>query len=670
MLLEAFRRGATPRRSTRARRSTRGSCASCSARARPRRAVRAASASTESVDTCAAEFAGRDAVLLLRLGAHAAPPRGRAAATGRAVVILGSGPNRIGQGIEFDYCCVHAAMTVRESRPRRGDGQLQPRDRLDRLRHLRPPVLRAADARGRARRRRGRAARGRDRPVRRPDAAASSPPGCEAAGRADPRHAASTRSTWPRTAAASATLLERLGLQGAAVRDGALAPRRRSRPRPSVGFPLLVRPSYVLGGRAMEIVYSRDGLRGLPRSARPATAAASEIFLDRFLENAIEVDVDALCDGEDVWIGGIMQHVEEAGIHSGDSRLRAAAALARPRHARRDPPSTTRGHRAGARRRRAWSTSSTPSHGGDAVRDRGQPARVADGAVRLQGDRPAAREARLPAHARRAARGPRRCPHDRCGGGHVSRQGGGAAVRPLRRRRRAARPGDALDRRGHGRRARLPDRVREGAGGGGRAAADEGTRVHHRHRLRQAAAASASPRRCTTSASGSSPRAAPRGRSARMGDPGRDASTRSATARRTCVDWIERGEVDLVINTPTGTGARTDGWEIRARRRRARASRASRPSRAAMAAARAIAAAAAREPPVVSLQELHATERRSHAHDSAPAHTACRRAVEVAHGKALQTRAFASSLSDRVLTLKLRWRSSHICAVGTPCRAL
>src|SRR5262249_48810281 len=128
-----------------------------------------------------------------------------------------------------------------------------------------------------------------------------------------------------------------------------------------VGYPLLVRPSYVLGGRAMEIVYSSDGLADYLRrevgdtrggvstasagqesasgpGARPAPgagerddgrppaggdgrleAAAHTIFLDRFLENATEVDVDALCDGRQVWIGGIMQHVEEAGVHSGDS---------------------------------------------------------------------------------------------------------------------------------------------------------------------------------------------------------------------------------------------------------------------------------------------------------------------------------------------------------------
>src|SRR4029077_10162492 len=83
-----------------------------------------------------------------------------------------------------------------------------------------------------------------------------------------------------------------------------------------VGFPLLVRPSYVLGGRAMEIVYSREGLADY---LRREAGEGGEIFLDRFLENATEVDVDALCDGSQVWIGGIMQHVEEAGVHSGAS---------------------------------------------------------------------------------------------------------------------------------------------------------------------------------------------------------------------------------------------------------------------------------------------------------------------------------------------------------------
>jgi len=111
-------------------------------------------------------------------------------------------------------------------------------------------------------------------------------------------------------------LLERLGLKAPPYAT-ARGPEAALAAAPRVGFPLLVRPSYVLGGRAMELVYSEDALADYLR--RTGATDTSEIFLDRFLENAIEVDVDAICDGEDVWIGGVMQHVEEAGIHSGDS---------------------------------------------------------------------------------------------------------------------------------------------------------------------------------------------------------------------------------------------------------------------------------------------------------------------------------------------------------------
>ena len=112
-------------------------------------------------------------------------------------------------------------------------------------------------------------------------------------------------------------LLGRLGLKAPAYAT-AHSEEEALAVAPRVGFPLLVRPSYVLGGRAMEIVYSLAGLEDyLLRVARGSHGR--EIFLDRFLENAVEVDVDAICDGEDVWIGGVMQHVEEAGIHSGDS---------------------------------------------------------------------------------------------------------------------------------------------------------------------------------------------------------------------------------------------------------------------------------------------------------------------------------------------------------------
>src|SRR6202035_4334584 len=111
-------------------------------------------------------------------------------------------------------------------------------------------------------------------------------------------------------------LLDRLGYKAPPYATARSGPQALDI-APNVGFPLLVRPSYVLGGRAMEIVYSVAGLKDY--LDRVGTEPGASIYLDRFLEDSIEVDVDALCDGTDVWIGGIMQHVEEAGIHSGDS---------------------------------------------------------------------------------------------------------------------------------------------------------------------------------------------------------------------------------------------------------------------------------------------------------------------------------------------------------------
>ena len=141
---------------------------------------------------------------------------------------------------------------------------------------------------------------------------------------------------------------------GAAVRrrardaDEALAVARR------IGFPLLVRPSYVLGGRAMELCYSEAGPRELPRAPRAAQVAARmyPLLLDRFLENAIELDVDALADGEDVYVAGIMQHVEEAGVHSGDSAC-VLPPLSLGEEMLEEVRRQTREHRAAAGRGRA-----------------------------------------------------------------------------------------------------------------------------------------------------------------------------------------------------------------------------------------------------------------------------------------------------------------------------
>jgi carbamoyl-phosphate synthase large subunit len=274
-------------------------------------AAEAGERSFKSVDTCAAEFPARTPYYYSgweRRADHEVERGERA-----SVVILGSGPNRIGQGIEFDYCCVHAAMTVRDSgrdavmincNPETVSTDYDTSDRL----YFEPLTL--EDVLGVIE-------------VERPEGVIVQFGGQTPLKLAEGLHDAGVPLL--------GTSVDAIDLAEDRGRFGALLDRLGYRAPPYatahsvdealeqsavVGFPLLVRPSYVLGGRAMEIVYSRDGLADyLTRHARDGRP----IYLDRFLENAIEVDVDALCDGEDVWIGGIMQHVEEAGIHSGDS---------------------------------------------------------------------------------------------------------------------------------------------------------------------------------------------------------------------------------------------------------------------------------------------------------------------------------------------------------------
>ena len=283
----------------------------------------------KSVDTCAAEFAastpyyysawerpravGRDGQ---PVAVHEVERGSRA-----SVVILGSGPNRIGQGIEFDYCCVHAAQTVRESgrdavmincNPETVSTDYDTSDRL----YFEPLTL--EDVLGVCE-------------VERPEGVivqfGGQTPLKLAAGLRDagiPILGTTTDAIdLAEDRARFGPLLDRLGYK-APPYASASTPEEAIARAPGVGFPLLVRPSYVLGGRAMEIVYDVDGLRDyLERVGVIGTAGANgkspTIYLDRFLEDSVEVDVDALCDGDDVWIAGIMQHVEEAGIHSGDS---------------------------------------------------------------------------------------------------------------------------------------------------------------------------------------------------------------------------------------------------------------------------------------------------------------------------------------------------------------
>ena len=325
-------------------------------------------------------------------------------------MILGSGPNRIGQGIEFDYCCVHAAMTVRESGRDAVMVNCNPEtvstdyDTSDRL-YFEPLTLEDVLAIVEVEQPEGVIVSfGGQTPLR---LAA----GLEAAGvpllgtQPEAIDLAEDRGRF-------GALLERLGLKAPPYALAQHRRRRRWRPPRASASRCSCGPSYVLGGRAMELAYDERDARRLPAAHQPQ----GEIFLDRFLENAIEVDVDAICDGEDVWIGGIMQHVEEAGIHSGDS------ACVLPPHSLGDEMleeirEPTRDARARARRRRADQRPVRRLRRRP-LRDRGQPARVAHGAVRLEGDRAAAGQARLPRDAGREAGGDG--PARATGGDHVS----------------------------------------------------------------------------------------------------------------------------------------------------------------------------------------------------------------------------------------------------------
>ncbi len=267
--------------------------------------------SFRSVDTCAAEFPARTPYYYSGWERHAASEVRRGER--ESVVILGSGPNRIGQGIEFDYCCVHAAMTVRESERDAVMVNCNPEtvstdyDTSDRL-YFEPLTFEDVLAVVEVEQPLGVIVQfGGQTPLKL--AAALAEAGVPLLGTSvEAIDLAEDRGRF-------GALLEKLGLKAppyatAHSKDEALGCAEQ------VGFPLLVRPSYVLGGRAMEIVYSAEGLADY---LRREAGEGGNIYLDRFLENAAEVDVDALCDGEEVWIGGIMQHVEEAGVHSGDS---------------------------------------------------------------------------------------------------------------------------------------------------------------------------------------------------------------------------------------------------------------------------------------------------------------------------------------------------------------
>ncbi len=273
----------------------------------------------KAVDTCAAEF---EALTPYYYSAHELPAGGGEISSSEvrrgerpSVVILGSGPNRIGQGIEFDYCCVHAAMTVRASGRDAVMVNCNPEtvstdyDTSDRL-YFEPLTADDVLAVIEQERPEGVIVQfGGQTPLRL--AKELEEAGVRLLGTpVDAIDLAEDRGRF-------GALLGRLGIAHPPY-GTALSADEAQVIATQVGFPLLVRPSYVLGGRAMEICYSTEDLASY-LAQHVKASPEHPLLLDRFLEDAIEVDVDALCDGSECVLAGVMQHVEEAGVHSGDS---------------------------------------------------------------------------------------------------------------------------------------------------------------------------------------------------------------------------------------------------------------------------------------------------------------------------------------------------------------
>jgi carbamoyl-phosphate synthase large subunit len=279
------------------------SCATTEEAVRIRRRSWGVRPAYRRVDSCGGEVEAASTYYYSTWGeADEAAPAG----TAQRVVILGSGPNRIGQGIEFDYCCVHAAQSFRalgyeavmvNCNPETVSTDYDTSDRL----YFEPLGLEEVLAVCERERPEGVAIQfGGQTPLKLAR-------GLEQAGyriMGTPFDAFDLAEDRERFGA----LLDRLGIrcpEWGIARTNAEAREVAAR----IGYPVLIRPSYVLGGRAMRVCYSADDLRIVDRP----------VLIDRFLESAIEIDVDAVSDGEDTYIGAVMQHVEEAGVHSGDS---------------------------------------------------------------------------------------------------------------------------------------------------------------------------------------------------------------------------------------------------------------------------------------------------------------------------------------------------------------
>ncbi|MEI7712614.1 MAG: carbamoyl-phosphate synthase large subunit [Rhodospirillales bacterium] len=272
------------------------------------------------IDTCAAEFASATPYMYSTYeGGYGTPVCESDPTDRQKIVILGGGPNRIGQGIEFDYCCVHAAYALKEAgfetimvncNPETVSTDYDTSDRL----YFEP--LTAEDVISLIRREQQNGTLlgcivqyGGQTPLKLSQALSKA--GIPILGTsADAIDMAEDRERFQQ-------MLHRLGLlqpENGIARSAEEAEAITER----IGYPVVIRPSYVLGGRAMEIVYDKTSLHRYMREA-VQVSGDNPVLIDRYLNDAIEVDVDCICDGDTVYVAGVMEHIEEAGIHSGDS---------------------------------------------------------------------------------------------------------------------------------------------------------------------------------------------------------------------------------------------------------------------------------------------------------------------------------------------------------------
>jgi carbamoyl-phosphate synthase large subunit len=551
----------------------------------------------KSVDTCAAEFPARTPYHYSSFERSAENEVQRGDRP--SVVILGAGPNRIGQGIEFDYCCVHAAMTVREMEMDAVMINCNPEtvstdyDTSDRL-YFEPLTLEDVLGVVEVEKPHGVIVQfGGQTPLKL--AAGLAQAGVPLLGTSvEAIDLAEDRGRF-------GDLLARLGYKAPPYATACGAAEALDAAQ-RVGYPLLVRPSYVLGGRAMEIVYSREGLADYLRREVDAESR-NTIYLDRFLEDAVEVDVDALCDGSEVWIGGIMQHVEEAGVHSGDS------ACVLPPHSLGEEMLTqireaTRGIALEIGVVGLMNVQYAVHHGELYVIEANPRASRTVPFVSKAVGVPLAKLACQIMLGKRIA--DLRLPREREGlgfGDHVSvkeavmpfdRFDGADAVLGPEMRSTGEVMGIARD---------FPTAFAKAQAAAGVPLPSSGTAfisvtdsdksgAFSIAQLLHDAGFSILATRGTAEAI------------ARMGVPVTPLN-KIGEGSPHVVDWIERGDVDLVVNTPTGSGARSDGWEIRHAAVR-RGIPCLTTLAAGISAARAIARAGkAGEPEVLCLQELH-----------------------------------------------------------------